>query len=384
MLTNSPWKSAEVELGSPEFELLVACCRGEQIAIGDIEVDWERFFSVAEQHRVIPQVYAQLAESIGQIPEACATKLRRAYQENARKTLWFTNELLRSLKHLADNGIRAVPYKGPALAQVLYGDVTARQFSDLDILVDPQDVASARTALGNLGYRPTIELTPAEERAYAESGYEYSFDGPAGPHLLELQWRILPKFYAIELEVAELFARAHSTQIGGESVQGLHADDLLLVLCVHAAKHVWGQLSWISDIGRLAQSPEIDWKEVWNRARVLGIRRIVALSLVLARDLTGLEMPLCAVEWIGQDEEMDSLLREILRGLHSHWNTESVAYFQLMMRLRERWSDRAKFVSRLTATPSVSEWKSVRLPETLFPLYRGVRVARLMRRAVSM
>lgn len=384
MLTNSPWKSAEVELGSPEFEFLIACCRGQRIAVDEDDLNWEKFLGLAERHRVVPQVYAQLAKCLGQIPEACATKLHRAYQENARKALWFTNELLGILKHLADNGIRAVPYKGPALAQLLYGDVTARQFSDLDILVDPQDVVSARVALGTLGYRPTIELSAPEERAYVDSGYEYSCDGPAGPHLLELQWRILPKFYAIELEAAELFARAHSTQIGGECVQSLHADDLLLVLCVHAAKHVWGQLSWICDIGRLAQSPEIDWKEVWNRARVLGIRRIVALSLVLARDLTGLEMPLCAVEWMGQDEEMDSLLREILRGLHSHWNTEAVAYFQLMMRLRERWSDRAKFVSRLTATPSVSEWKSVRLPETLFPLYRGVRVARLMRRAVSM
>jgi Uncharacterised nucleotidyltransferase len=369
---------------SPEFKLVLVCCRAGRAEDLEAELDWAQFVTLAEQHRVVPQVYGQLVGRAGLLPEQEFLRLERMYRASAQKALWFTGELIRILNHLANQGITAIPYKGPALAQTLYGEVTARQFSDLDLLVLPGDVPGAKNALSALGYRPTIELSATEQRAYIESGYEYSFNGAAGPHLVELQWRILPRFYAVELELASLFERAHSIEMGGEHVRSLHADDLLLVLCVHAAKHVWSQLSWICDIARLAQSPAVDWDEVWKRAQELGVRRIVALSLVLARNLVGLDMPPCAAKWTGPDGSMESILPTILHGLHSCWDTESLEYFRVMLRLRERWGDRAKFVSRLMSTPSVSEWKTVRLPEPLFPLYTGVRLMRLMRRAVSM
>ena len=59
------------------------------------------------------------------------------------------------------------------------------------------------------------------------------------------------------------------------------------------------------------------------------------------------------------------------------FNVESVAYFQLMMRLRERRADRVRFLERLVFTPGVGDWRAVHLPEPLFPLYRLVRLSRL-------
>jgi hypothetical protein len=64
------------------------------------------------------------------------------------------------------------------------------------------------------------------------------------------------------------------------------------------------------------------------------------------------------------------------------YNTESLAYFRLMMRLRERASDRRKFVWRLAATPGPGEWELIQLPNALFPLYRVVRICRLAGRAL--
>lgn len=53
-----------------------------------------------------------------------------------------------------------------------------------------------------------------------------------------------------------------------------------------------------------------------------------------------------------------------------------------MMRLRERRGDRVRFLRRLVLTPGPNEWKSVRLPPALFPLYQLVRLARLAARVV--
>jgi hypothetical protein len=56
---------------------------------------------------------------------------------------------------------------------------------------------------------------------------------------------------------------------------------------------------------------------------------------------------------------------------------ESMAYFRLMMELRERRRDRFSFWWRLLFTPGAGEWSAVRLPGPLFPLYRVVRLGRL-------
>jgi hypothetical protein len=62
------------------------------------------------------------------------------------------------------------------------------------------------------------------------------------------------------------------------------------------------------------------------------------------------------------------------------FNIESVAYFRLMMRLRERSADRRRFLRRLVFTPGPGEWQALHFPAPLFPLYRLVRLSRLAAR----
>ena len=152
-----------------------------------------------------------------------------------------------------------------------------------------------------------------------------------------------------------------------------------LVICVHAAKHEWAQLGMIRDIATLAES-SLNWRWIQTEAQRLGILRILNISLRLARDLFHCNIP--------EDLETSSastvepLCRRITSrmeiGVES--NPESLDYFIRMMRLRERWADRVRFAWRLATTPSVGEWQSVRLPDSLFPLYQCVRAFRLLRR----
>jgi len=78
----------------------------------------------------------------------------------------------------------------------------------------------------------------------------------------------------------------------------------------------------------------------------------------------------------------ESLVEKILSILETKedYNTESLPYFQLMLQLRERWMDRARFIWRLAVTPGINEWSAVALPDILFPLYRVVRMTRLVKR----
>jgi hypothetical protein len=180
-------------------------------------------------------------------------------------------------------------------------------------------------------------------------------------------------------------SRASQITLCGEQVKTLSSEDQLLALCIHASKHAWMRLSWISDVARLATTTPIDFTLARERALELGVVRIVAVSLWLATTLLGSEIPKEFADDVTDHEKrkIGDLVEEIAsRG--TDYLTDTTEYFRLMIALRERWSDRAKLVWRLLTTPNVGEWESVKLPKLLFPLYRVVRLQRLAGRALKL
>jgi hypothetical protein len=67
----------------------------------------------------------------------------------------------------------------------------------------------------------------------------------------------------------------------------------------------------------------------------------------------------------------------------SGYDFESTEYFRLILKLRERRGDRLRYLWRLAWMPSAGDVAAVRLPEALFPLYRIVRIGRLLRKFVG-
>jgi hypothetical protein len=127
---------------------------------------------------------------------------------------------------------------------------------------------------------------------------------------------------------------------------------------------------------------DLDWDRIGSQARALGIVRILRVTMLAANSLLGAVIPVAAQKSITADSAALKIVEEIrvsiLSGLAC--DTESLAYFRLMMRLRERSTDRLRFLQRLILTPGPGEWKAVRLPRSLFPLYRAIRLSRLVAR----
>jgi hypothetical protein len=374
-------------VSSAEFALLLACCslRKEEFREPpgpNNHFDWAKVLELAEHHGVTPLVYRALTAHTGFAPAEVVEQLRKRYEHTARTNLRFAAELFRILDCLEAHAIPAIPLKGPVLAETVYGDLALRDFSDLDVLVNPLDVMRAKAALQTLDYSLATSLSDAEERAYLAAGYEYTFDGPAGRNLLELQWNILPRFYAVAFDVDELFARSASAPLCGRTVRALSPEDLFLALATHAAKHAWIRLHWLRDIAGVIETHRLDWTTVIRRARELGIARITGVSLVLAQRLLHANLPEEAQTLCMEDEEILPLVESIEQELPvaEGYNVESTRYFRLMMRLRERRMDHARFLWRLATTPGAGEWAVIRLPEFLFPLYRVIRIFRLSAR----
>jgi hypothetical protein len=293
-----------------------------------------------------------------------------------------TSELRRITQEFDQRGIEFLALKGPALAEQLYGDPGMRQFGDLDLLVRPPDAARARAALICLGYEPQLRLSARQDKSYLHSGYEHAFGLGADRHLVELQWGIVPRFYAMRFQVEALFERAIEIEFDGLKIRTLGREDLMLVLCVHAAKHEWGELGMLRDIMALAQL-DLDWDWILGEALRLGILRIIQISLSAGPMFLRAELP---------DEVQSRMLdpaaipfvaviESNLRG-EQEPESESLRYIRSQLVVRERWRDRVRFVWRLAVTSGVGEWESVKLPDTLFPLYGVVRIGRLLGRTI--
>jgi len=369
---------------NPEFELLLACCHSDSRLLTSAlqqELQWDSAFKLANYHRVLPVLYSRLRDR-SDVPASVQWALRARFVAHCQRAMRFSAELAGILKQFEAAGIPVIAQKGPALAQVLYGDPAMREFGDLDLLVRTVDVPPAASSLRELGFEQNLQLSPGQENAYLRSGYEYVFGRGTERNLIELQWSLLPRFYAVDVDVDALFSRSVRCDFESYGARVLSAEDQTLFLCVHAAKHQWAQLGMLRDLTALSQL-EIDWDWVLEEARRLGITRILLLSLLLAEEL-GAELPVVLAtlpEVVECRQSTAAIQANVVDARELH--PESAAYFRFMLQLRECWQDRARILWRLVVTPSISEWTAVRVPDALFPLYRGVRLFRLLRRAVS-
>jgi len=381
---------APTTLVSPEWSLLCAASSADPResdlvrvrTVLERPIEWESVLRLAEQHGTSSLLYQNLARLADAIPPAVLTSLRQRYERNVHKSLFLTRELIRILDCLDAIGVEVIPYKGVVLSEVYYGDMAMRQSGDMDLFVRKRDVARTKSAVRDLGFTPRVPIPEDAEADYIASGYECTFDSPAGKNLLELQWALQPRFYAVDFEMDGLFERAVNVALAGRSVRTPSPEDLLLVLSVHAAKHVWGRLIWLCDIAQILKRENVNWKWVQSQARELGVERILHITLLLANRLLATAIPAPLENAILADRAAQAFAEEIAVAVAAGvtYEEEKLSYFRLMIRLRERKADRLRFLTRLTFTPGPGEWETIRLPKALFPLYRLVRLARLAAR----
>ena len=379
----------------PEWDLVLAasCVDPRESDLGRIRfllnppvperpVEWEAVFRLADHHGTSSLLYQNLSRLGGIVPPSELALARQSYERNVHKSLFLAREMIRILDRLDAMGIEAIPYKGIVLSEVYCGDMALRQSGDMDLFVRRHDVARIPSAIRQLGYILRVPVPEDAAEDYIASGYECTFDSPAGRNLLELQWALEPHFYAVDFDMGGLFKRAVNVTVAGRRVKTPSAEDLLLVLSVHAAKHVWGRLIWLCDIAQILKLGNLNWDWVQAHARKFGIERILHVTLLLVNRLLATAIPAAIEKLIFADRAARAFADEIAVAMpHGvSYEQRQISYFRLMMRLRERKMDRLRFLARLTFTPGPGEWEAVRLPKALFPLYRLVRLARLASR----
>jgi hypothetical protein len=81
------------------------------------------------------------------VPPAILARLEQHTLEARGLNLNRVTQLVELLQRLSDHRIRALTFKGPAIAAGVYGHLGRRVSSDLDILVDRRDISRIRPLL---------------------------------------------------------------------------------------------------------------------------------------------------------------------------------------------------------------------------------------------
>jgi len=348
----------------------------------DAPLDWPQFEAAAEWHGVLALVYGRLRDAAPDlVPKRAMTRLRAAFTAGARRNLFLTGELLRLLDLLRSRGIPAIAYKGPTLAALAYGDLTLRDFADNDIMIQRRDFASARDLLTAEGYRAEFSLTPEQQTAYLRSRHSLVFADERGS-IVELHWAIQPRYFSFALDPETLWSRLQPVRLAGRGVETFCREDLLLILTLHGAKHLWCRLQWICDVAALAAGgAAVDWDRVLRESHRLGTRRALLLGLHLARDLLAAEIPDNVQRMILADAAVAALAGRVRRRLFARRGQpgllERSTFF---LGARERWSDKVRYCARLATTPYVRDWAVVQLPGATSSLYYVIRPFRMIHR----
>jgi hypothetical protein len=249
------------------------------------EINWTYLTQMALRQGVMPLLYFNLNTTCPEaVPQTVLEQLRNHFQSNALNSLFLASELLKLLHLFNENAIPTIPFKGPVLAASTYGNLTLRQFCDLDILVREQDFIKARELLILKGYQSIQEYD--WEQSFAQSN--------SGVHV-DLHQGIASRYFPVRFDFDRCWQRLKPISLAGTSVVNLLAEDLLIILCVQVAKDCWyerDRLIKICDIAELINAHQtLDWEDVLEQARLLCCTRILFLGLLLAHELLDTALP---------------------------------------------------------------------------------------------
>jgi hypothetical protein len=266
---------------TPELQLVIAAAavRPSPLAMERIAkliagpLDWWLVLTLAAAHAVRPPVLRNLAafmpaEQLDRFQSECAAI--------SAHNLFLAGELPHVMTALTNAGIPALAFKGPVLAQQLYGDVTLREFSDLDIQAPRHLIWQAVEVLRTLGYECEVGHSGRVSEAYLDSECELMLTHPAG-HTLDLHWSFSASFYRPFPLLAP--SNPQSVQLFGAELQTFSQVESALFAIGHFYRHGCWSVKGVADTAAVLERLSGDqWRKVLDAAAAMGCRRMALFA----------------------------------------------------------------------------------------------------------
>ena len=374
---------------SAEFELLCAIARPEPLLDRALEmlragVDHAELLRLATDHAVRPPLVRALAHlSWEAVPAEMRAALDLFQRRHLVRMLALSEELCRVAEGFSAQGIAFVAFKGAALAAGLYGDPTAREYNDIDVVVPEQRMDDAEEVLAGLGYRGVHGDRPFR-RAFFAYQRQFAFLREGLDTTLDLHWDFCGVHLPFPLEPAELWSALVLVRIGRCQIPTVATPHLALLLAGHGTKESWRSLGWVNDFAMLVQRhPELDWSEVHRRAAAHGCGNAVLLGCLMAEGLLGVAAPLPMRAKIDASAPVRaraaSLIAQLCEGQPLPEKLADLSDIDLC----DSRGDRLRAALRLAVTRTAGDYEAMPLPQSIWGAYRVIRPFRLAAKALG-
>jgi hypothetical protein len=383
---------AKNESGYPEKRLLALCARTRMEpshveAIREIAahpIDWDFAVSAAAENSMMPLLAKHISTyATDLVPEAALERMRGAARANTLRCLGLTAEMLRIHGELQSGGIQAIPYKGPVTAAQAYGDVSMREYEDLDFVLRQRDLPKADEVMRRLGYRARYPWIHEAEATGSLAPGEYNYREESRGIIAELHTEHTMRHFPLRLDVEDFGGRLAPVDLSGHTLKTFCVEDTLLLLCVHGAKDFWERIIWVADIAELAQRGSgPDWDAVFRRAEKMRMGRMLRVGLALAMELLDAPLPAEVAARATSDVTAATIARELgsklLEREAASW--EGAAIFRYRRRMVTGRIAGWGYAVRLALAPAETDWRELRLPARWARLHSVLRPLRLMRK----
>ena len=253
-------------------------------------VDAHELIAAAAHHRVLV-LLGSLLRAAGTLDgwppafvDACVAGQRDAVAIDCIRQVELTNVLAA----LAARGVRALTFKGAALAHVCYAAPHLRPHTDTDLLVSAGDVPAAEDTFARLGYlcqHETSGRLVSYQRHFGKRDRHGVF------HAFDVHFKISNRqALADRVTFEELWNRRVPLPALGPPAATVGTVDALILALVHRAGHHPGSrdLLWIYDLHLLAAAlTEDEQVQIEDLVSARGLRAIACDGLQRARDSFG-------------------------------------------------------------------------------------------------
>jgi hypothetical protein len=278
-----------------EIILLIECCKISpdfiliEEKISQIK-NWDNFISLSYTHGVFPLVYKILKKYDEKIPLDKLSFMKQTYMDVVKTNMLMTSELIKISKLLEENGIKSIAFKGPTLSQMAYGDVVSRQYVDLDVLVDENELLNAIKILKKNDYVLEDDFKLELLKNNRNIFHDVTLRKNALVNI-ELHWRLFSDEYMTGIADLNIEENIKIFEYQNNKLKVFENEIQILYLSIHGAKHNWERIEWLVDIVRFIENNAIDWKQLLHFIERTKTEKILFSTFYLCKTILDLSLP---------------------------------------------------------------------------------------------
>lgn len=340
-------------------EILIAAARGERV-----DEDVEPFVAAAAAEGMV----GLLARAATRVPRALRGQALAMEARAARMVV----EMARITRAFEEARIPMLVFKGAVLAQQLYGAAGTRAFSDVDLIVAPDEAAAGEGVLRALGYRDCEPMTEGQRKTNRRWVGESLFVDDASGVLADFHWLFSHVQFPLRITFDGAWQRRRTVTVDGYDFPTLGDLDLVILTCSHAAKHLWHRLETFAQLAALAKR-DVDWEAVEHLAFGARVARQVGLSFLLARDVLGIEPPPLPKCYAAARPVLEDVREIVARNLFSEVRRADATGRDHFL-LADRRTSALRSLALGAFVPTHADWQGSRLPAVAHWVTRPLRL----------